>query len=195
MWLQLLTLAFLFLLILAGLSFLWETRGSRRPGRAVYVGSQLGPLGPLLKGVVERYLGKETSGYALVEPGAGLAYVAAYLGREFPWRTVEAVELGRTLALFSWLRTKLFDSGRPMRILCQDILAYRMPERSFVYCYLNDRLLGLMKEKGLFAGQLVVCLTFEIPDETALEVIDVPTWQGKLRVYDFRSATSTGTKP
>ena len=176
------------------MAFLWEARGARMSGRAVYVGTQLRTLGPALEDMIGRYLGDETAHWTLVEIGAGLAYVAGFLSKRFRWKSVEAVELGRTLVLLSVARAWLFGYGQGMRFRRQDILDYDMPEKALVYCYLNEGLLGLMQEKGQFAGRIVVCLTFAIPGKQPVETVPLPNWQGNLRVYDFRD-TPIGKRP
>jgi hypothetical protein len=173
------------------LGYLWETHLNSRPGRVIYHGSNLREQGPVLEGVIRRYLGNDTASATLVEPGAGLATVSHYLARRFAWKSVEAVELGGYILLIGRLRFLFRRDG--VRLVRHDLLTYPIKPGSVVYCYLFPSLITRLYEEGRLDGSLVISLTFPIQDCPPTEEIVLPSWQRRLLIYDFRKTGRKGT--
>ena len=176
----------LLLTVFWGVGYLFETwQNKHRADRVLYHASNLGEIGPLLCQIIDRYIGSNTNQYSLVEPGAGLATVSRYLGGKYPWREIQAVEIGGFILIIGRLR-QLF-SLVPIRLIHKDIFVHTFPARSVVYCYLFSSLLTKLWQNGQLTGHLVISLTFPIQGVEPTEVIPLKSWQGQLYVYDFRT--------
>jgi hypothetical protein len=177
----------LFLIVLVGtlayLAYLVEFIISRRPGRVIYHGSDLGEQGILLQNIIKKYV-PATEAYSLVEPGAGLGKVAEYLGKKFAWKEVIAVELGPVILTFGKIRAWFFRTK--LTFVHQNIFAYAMPKKAVVYCYLTSDLLDELYIKKQLNNRLVISLTFPLTGVNPTEEIALKGWQSRLLVYDFR---------
>lgn len=169
--------------------YLWEgVRFTSRPDRVVYMGSNLEEQGDILVDLINRSFAEnpqDISQYHLIEPGAGIATVATYLARKFPWKSVQAVELRASVLWWGRIRAKM--KRVPIGFVQEDIFSYVPPTPAVQYCYLTTPILTKLYKNGSFANSLVLCLTFEIEGVTPVETVSLRSWQKAIRLYDFRT--------
>lgn len=170
------------------LAFLLETHQSKRDDRVLYHGSNLREQGVLLDQIIATYLGdsEEVAKYALYEPGAGMATVAHYLAARYSWKEVQAIEIGPAILLLGRLRFALWKGKRAVQWKRENLFESAYVAPALVYCYLFPKMITRLYQEGKLTGSLVVSLTFPIEGLEPTEVFTLPSWQGKLLVYDLR---------
>jgi hypothetical protein len=170
------------------LAFLLETHQSKRDDRVLYHGSNLREQGALLDQIIATYLGgpKEIVKYALYEPGAGMATVAHYLAGRYAWKEAQAIEIGPAVLLMGKLRFAFWRGKTAVQWKQENLFDSVYTAPALVYCYLFPKLITRLYREGKLAGSLVVSLTFPIEGLEPTEVFTLPSWQGKLLVYDLR---------
>lgn len=158
-------------LVLAAV-LLWAYRTVRamlswKRGGAPWVPTNVRAVGPLL----ERLIPHD----ALVwEVGAGDGRVAGYLARRD--YHVTALELDRLLVAWGQVRF-------PRVTWVQgDLREVVIPKGAYIYAYLTPRLLEQLWRQ-LPRGCTLLALTFALPGVEAQQELEVPGWQGVLRVY------------
>jgi hypothetical protein len=180
----LIVVLFLTLLLLGGyVAFVIECFLNRRPDRIIYHGSDLTEQGRLLSKIMKKYV-PDTSTYFFIEPGAGLGKVAEYMGREFPWKEVIAIEIGPVILFLARLRAWLRRSQ--VQFIREDIFTFTFPQPAVVYCYLTTPLLDKLYAQQKLQGRLVISLTFPLSVVEPTETISVKGWQKQILVYDLR---------
>lgn len=185
--LYLISVAIVFLVVVLGTlayaAYLIEFIISRRPGRVIYHGSDLGEQGKHLQEIIKKYVPK-TEKYTLVEPGAGLGKVAEYLGKAFTWQDVVAVEIGPVILTFGKIRA--WFKGTTLHFVYQNIFEYVFPQPAVIYCYLTSDLLDQLYKNKQLKNALVISLTFPLTGVEPTEEIALKKWQSRILVYDFR---------
>lgn len=184
----LLTLVFTTSLLLAT-AYIWyitESILNSRPLRIGYVPSNPQATTPILKQVIVRYIPKTTS-VRFIEAGCGLAQVSQVMAKTYTWKEVVAIDIRYTLMLLARLRN-LFPKA-PVTYLRRNLFDYHFGTGNCIYCYLSTQILGKLYAEGKLTGNLVVSLSFAIPGAKPTEAIQVPNWQKRMYVYDFRSKT------
>jgi len=191
--LALFSILLLAIFIVLGVLYLLESFYYQGNNRTVYMGSNVHEQAGILEEIISKYIGKDTSAYHLVEPGAGMGYVARFLGRRFSWKSVQAIEI-RPLVMMAAKLTHYIQGNRPIITWVRgDIFGHSYPKPALIYCYLSDQVLNQLYAEGALEGALVICLTFAIQNQKPVFEKKLASWQGVIRVYDFRK--SIGKKP
>jgi 16S rRNA A1518/A1519 N6-dimethyltransferase RsmA/KsgA/DIM1 with predicted DNA glycosylase/AP lyase activity len=155
------------------------------PYKVCLVSTQLNKVTPVLADAIGKYVPDATN-YNFVELGSGKAGVSRYIYRTMNFKQVIAVE-GDWLTYFgSLILTRLAKDN--ITIINKDIFQYKLPSSSVIYCYLFPKLLNRLFEQGYFQNTVVFSLTFQIESQEPKEVLDVPNFQKKLYIYDFRKS-------
>jgi hypothetical protein len=126
----------------------------------------------------------DTHHVKLIELGCGVAHVSRFLQLKFNWQEVQGLEIDRATC---WL-AHLFNWFSPIRVPLRraDILQVDLPPQSVLYCYLGGDLMRLLYDQEKFYNQLVISLTFRIPDVEPTEVVELSKLHHRFVVYDFR---------
>jgi hypothetical protein len=163
--------------------FVVDSARNRQEGRAVYMGSSLKQVGPLLEQIIAKYV-PDTAQVSFIEPGAGLGYIARFVARRFAWRQVVAIEI--TLSIY--LLSRLWNAVTRARVTTVrgDVLQYMPPRGAVVYSYLTTAIISRLFREGKLKGCLFISLTFEIEGARPVEVFALQGWQKQVLVYDFR---------
>lgn len=179
---QLLTSLILLVFVLMLLRYTVHTNSEYHVG---YLPTNLHTVGPVLIGIIKKYIKDDIKNYNLVEPGAGMGNVAYFLAQKFTFKKVIAVEDERGLLMVARFRQRFFFKTK-IDFIKSNVLDYQIPEKSIVYCYLLSDIVTKMYEKCLFKDKLVITLTFPIKGVEPTENIDVGGFAKKVLVYDFR---------
>jgi hypothetical protein len=178
-------LAFIFAGLLLG-AYLWfciETVRNMRPGRVIYLGTNLKEVAPVLQEIIKEYVPNTREVHA-AEYGAGFGYVARWLARQYPWKAVSALEINLSTHLISRLWNRLCRV--PVRAVRTDVLASQPPRGSLIYSYLSTEITTRLYEEGRLDGCLFVSLTFLITGVAPTKEYPLKGWQRRVLVYDLR---------
>ncbi len=178
----LIALGILVLILLYNM-YVLETIIHTKPRRIGYVSTNVRELRPILKEMVSRHA-VATKNVELIELGAGPAKIAGYLGRQFHWKKVTAVELHRTLTWYGRLRALVLFL--PTKYWQGDLFSFSIPAKAVVYCYLSPSIMKELYETGGLRETFVLSLSFPIPGVVPIAHVQLKNWQHELFVYDFR---------
>lgn len=138
-----------------------------KQGGAPWVPTNVRVVGPALERLIPE-------GSQVWEVGAGDGRVAGYLAKR--GYLVTAIERDRhLLALGQVLHTRVSWMQGDLRELV-------VPAGVYVYAYLTPALLHAVWDR-LPKGSVLVTLSFAVPGVSEVERIEVPGWQGELKVY------------
>lgn len=154
--------------------------------RAPYVASQLRPLARPLTDILLAYVPRP-SHVAWYELGGGRALVTQFVTKHFAFHTVRVIELNWLLVMLLKLSIRL--RKKTIDIIHGDVLDQTYRPNSVLYCYLFDELLESLYKAGKFNDQLVISLSFPIPNVQPTQTTTIKGMQKRLYVYDFRTST------
>ena len=163
--------------------FISHTIASTRKGRIIFVRSRLKIIETPLTDVIQRYV-QDPAQVAFIEPGSGLAHISRRMGRIFPWKETQAIEISGGLVLATRLIN--FCAQTPMRVIKANLFSVDYPKPAVVYSYLSTEIIDRLYREQKLKGCLFISLTFTLTDITPTETIALSNWQKQLFVYDFR---------
>ena len=172
------------LFALGGLILIIDFLTNLRPGRIVYVGSNMARNGGDLTGIIRKFI-KKPEEYVFVELGSGLGFVITFLNQAFSWKRLVAVELSWHYLMLAKVRAKLMRL--PSNIVWEraNIFSFTCRDRRVIYCYLSSQILERLYKEDRLKNALVISLTFQIPGLVG-EKFPISGWQEAYYVYDFR---------
>ena len=184
-------LAYALVLIVLGLygAYLWQGFLKRGAKRAVYMGSALHYLIPILKKIIEEHIGNQTGHYTFLELGAGHALVTRRMAKWYVWKNSIAVEISSLIASLAKINIFLSPYRSSVKVLRADLLNYKIENPAVLYCYINSSLLDILYKQGKLVDCLLISLSFTIPNCQPDYVYPMGNWQGNVYVYDFRNST------
>ncbi len=161
------------------------------PYKIGFVPSEIGTMGEPLKKLIAKYCVDEngkinTEEYTIVETGCGMASVSRFLEKQFQWKDIYAID--GEISIFTVARFMKWWKKSHIHLVFSDIFKFQVPKKALVYSYLTSSILTKMYTDGMLDGQLVISLTFSLKAEGVkpVEIVEVPNFQHKLLVYDFR---------
>lgn len=149
-----------------------------------YLPTVLKKLKKPLANIIQKYYHNKTEQVVLVEAGAGFGHVAEYLANKYKFKKVLAIE--DEFSLF-WL-AKIYHQCKSTKIqfVKDDVVNFQNPQNSLIYSYLLPDIVTEMYRRGRLKNSILVSLTFSIKDIEPDELINIPNFQQKLLIYDFR---------
>jgi SAM-dependent methyltransferase len=173
-------------IILIGIFVFWihQLNYSFRTDRIVFLPTSLSKIKKPLIQIITKYV-PNTTNYSLIELGCGTGHILKFLDRNFEWAQVVGVELDQItywMAKINLFRTKI-------QTVKENILDYKIPAESVIYCYLGQHIMGQLYAGNQFSGHLIISLDFSIPDINPTETILLGGFglQKRIHIYDFRS--------
>jgi|688.fasta_scaffold159981_3 hypothetical protein len=148
-----------------------------------FLPSLSGKLNLQLLRIFDQYL-HDPKDYSFVELGAGVANIAGFINKNFEFKEVIAVEIDPITVFFGKLINNI--SGTNVEFIRKDIFAYKIPQKSVLYCYLSTHIMEKMLRQGKFDGHLVVSTTFKLKKTEPVEIIEMNNFYMRMYVYDFR---------
>lgn len=180
-----LILLFLLLTSLVLISIFWifQITYTVSQDKIGFLPSLSGKLNLQLLRIFDQYL-HTPKDYSFVELGAGVANIAGFINKNFDFKKVIAVEIDPITIFFGKLINNL--AGTNIEFYRKDIFAYKIPEKSVLYCYLGTHIIEKLYKQGKFDGHLVVSTTFKLKEVEPVEVIEMNNFYMRMYVYDFR---------
>jgi hypothetical protein len=182
------TILVVFTICFIVLSFFWATqfRDSIRPDRIVYLPSPVSFIKPVLHSIwkdfgISTYIQQHK--VKVYEFGSGQGHVCRLISQEFN-QPIIGVDINSLLNInHRWINKRKGITN--ITVLKTDVFAFA-EKGQVIYCYLSSTMLTLLYQKGVFEGNLVMCLKFVIEGVEPTKKYQVHHGFGKVRVYDFR---------
>ena len=142
-------------LLLIAFYFFKELWTIAHPKRVVLVSTRVKHVKSIFLKVVKDYV-PDTEKFTFIEIGSGYSQMTRIAAHNFQWKSIEAVELRRSVVILARLRN--FFDKYPIDFIVQDIFKHEILKNSVVYSYTSTNIMNKLYQMNRFEGCLVISL-------------------------------------
>jgi len=153
------------------------------PNRVVLISTRTKFVLPILREIIETF-DNDINQMDFLEIGAGYGKVSRYIVTLKKFKNVLAIEINFFVTVFA--RILFFFRRLPIKYVRTNILNYKIPKQTFIYCYMSVYIVNALYKSKQLDDCIFISLSFPIKGVVPTRTYDIKGFQKKLYVYDFR---------